>query len=64
MDLTNQQLELFETLLQTPPESRVIDAGDIKLYAEAVKVCTGDLMSMRPIPVSPWVNRYLIVLPY
>ena len=66
MDTTCQdQLDLFETLLQTPVGSRIIDRDLIKLYAEVVKVNTGDLMLIRPIPgPGAELNRYLIILPY
>ncbi len=58
--ITDRQLDLFDTLLKTP--FRIISANDIKVYAEAVKACTGDLMLIRPIPGA--MSKYQVILPY
>ena len=62
MDATDQQLEMFYTMLKTPTGFRIISGEHIKLYAEAIFTCTGERMVIRPI--RGVMSQYEVILPY
>lgn len=54
-DLTPRLLQVFESLLDSPPEARTCNHTDLRLYSTAIVRCTGQLAQ---IALQPGLKTY------